>query len=108
MRVIFEYPSTVTESYPVEKQTTVTHDGRSYTKVGESCADLSKKERFYCLIWLVGNACLALFKRDWAQVKQLYEEIKSGREKVVHSIPTEVTSVDPQEFPEGIARHMKH
>lgn len=108
MRVVFEKQSSAAEAYPVEKQTTVTHnDGHSYTAVGESSAVLTGKERFFLVVYLVGNAFKAIFTGNWELVKQQYGEIKTGREKVIHHIRTILTPEGQQKAISTMANRMK-
>lgn len=108
MRVVFENQSTATETYPAERQTTVEHDGRSYTKVGESFANMSIGERLYAVIRLIANVCVSLFTNKWEPVKELYQEIKSGKEKVVHCIPTRSTPAGQRKFIVEMMNNMNH
>jgi len=107
MRVVFENQSTATEAYPIERQKTVVHDDlRSYTMVGESYANLSIMGRLYHVMRLVGHVFKALFTNDWNSVKQIFSEVKSGKEKVIHHIPTRLTPEGQREFTEGMVNHL--
>lgn len=107
MRVVFENQSTATESYPMVRQEKVDHNGRSYTKVGASSASLSTLKRFYYVVLLVGDVCMALFKRNWESVKQRYEEITTGREKVIHCVPFLSAPVGQREAVVAMAQRIK-
>jgi hypothetical protein len=115
MKIKIENQSSATHPYPLEKQTEVVHQGRTYIQVGESYKNLSYPKNLLRVIKLVGRVFLGIlllgvpfaFHCYRNTISMLATEIKDKREVTTHCVLPAAAPVGKLRFMKTMADQMQ-